>query len=327
MSRTFPAGRRTRRLVILVVALAGLAGLAATAALSHSTGRVAKPDTVIRKTKVQYLFSQDAKGGTFKPVPGHAGSYVLSLTGVNPAALYFSDRPNRIVGAVSVGRMLKGLFHKKGAPAPNAAVSTVTANGSTVLMGLELRKAKYDWKKHTLVYQARKLSQGKTQDRVKGRTDTVLPATLGHTSLFVDTFYNDCDVNLSNWGDHDIPVMSQTLNNSDDSWDPAPTASTTPADQGTMSYGSESGFARGCSNTVVFGDSQGTVTISVSDPYSGANSWSCVATGAYDCEGPINVGPYDTSILGGDSLSVNFVIDGLDVYGFTCTSGNNYPNC
>lgn len=39
------------------------------------------------------------------------------------------------------------------------------------------------------------------------------------------------------------------------------------------------------------------------------------------------MGPYDTSTLDGDSLSVNYIIDGADLSGVTCTNGQNYPNC
>lgn len=298
MSNSAPVSRRSSarrgRFVTLVVAAAALAGLAAAGASSSSSatpGKKVAPGVAARKAPEQYLFSQDAKGGTFAPLAGQPGLYKLSLTGVSPAALYFSDRPVRVVGAVSIGKMLAGLFHKKGASPPNAAVNTLDAAGAQVLMGVELVSAAYDWKKKVLTYTVKKLKQGPLEDRVKGRTDTILPGKLGRTAVFIDTVYNDCDVNLSNWSDHDIPVMSQTLNNSHDSWDPAPTTSTTPADQGTMSYGSESGFARGCSNTVVFGDSQGTITIYVSDPYSGANSYSCTATGAYKLRGPGRHGP------------------------------------
>jgi hypothetical protein len=319
------------RVAALVSALAVLAGLAATSALSHSQ---IQPGP--HAGQPQYLFSHDAQGGTFTAVKGRPGHYVLSLKGVSPAALYFSDRPYRIVGAVSVGRMLKGLFHKPGESFPNAAVSTVDAKGGQVLMGLELHSAKYDWKKHTLVYTAQRLKQGLLEDRLKGRTDTVLPRVLGHTSLFIDTWINICQMQIVNLSGHSIPVTSTAQNpNGYDTWagGSAPTSATVSSVASPQIITDLSGFARGCAAQVVFGDATGTVTITLIDPYSGNNLYACTATGAYDCEGPVDLGTSSLnknfSQLDGDGLQTNYVIDGAgsNVPGIACSSGNSFPNC
>ena len=298
--------------------------LTGVAASSASSSPSAAPGAAAPKPPTQYLFSHDAQGGTFTPLAGRPGLYRLALTGVNPAALYFSNRPARVVGAVSVGTMLAGFFHKPGSAPPNAAVNTIDAAGEQVLMGVELVAAAYDWKK-TLTYTVKKLKQGSLEDRVKGRTDTTLPRTLGRTAVFIDVTYNNCDVSLANRSGHDLPVLSKTLNNSHDSWNPAPPTIGPMETSGLVAYGSVSGFARGCSNTVVFGDAQGTVTVSVSDPYHDGNSYSCTATGAYTCQGPFNLGD-DVSILNGDHILVRYAISGENFPYATCTNARPYPS-
>jgi hypothetical protein len=294
--------------------LAGAASavaIAASAAIGWAAGNSDAPSARAASTRSaahkhsagrppQYLFAHDAQRGTFHPVAGRPGLYELALSGVRPSALYYSDRPNRIVGAVSVGKMLEGLFHKPGESPPNAAINALDSDAQQVLMGAELVSESYDAAKHTLVYTLRRLHQGAVQDRIKGLTDQVLPEHLGRTSVFIDTYWNACQAQVANGTAKTWTLQSATLNNSNDMWGTTKdfqgnTQQTTydgniqadlgaPADipaandegNGSITYEDTSGFARGCADTVVWKANDGTLlTISMSDPYSGANAYSC----------------------------------------------------
>jgi hypothetical protein len=239
-----------------------------------------------------YLFAQDAASGRFTLTDRRRGIYRLALAGVRPSALYYSDRPLRIVGAVSVSRMLDGLFKKPGAAHPNAAVNAIDEKGAQALMGVELLSESYNSKKGALVYSVRALRQGAAQDRRRGLTDRVLPSRLGRTSLFIDSIYNQCEAGIENDTPSTWQVLTATANNPYDSWGadsgfnyPVTVPPGTTVAPGSASYGDIAGFARGCSNTVVWQAADGTIlTIYLADPYSGANTYTCtVSNPLYTC--------------------------------------------
>src|SRR4051812_34020847 len=103
-----------------VLALASIVGVSALAiqGLARAETSPNRAMHVGSGSHSQYLFAQDAASGSFKMTDRKRGIYRLALAGVRPSALYYSDRPGRIVGAVSVGRMLQGLFKKPGSPHP-----------------------------------------------------------------------------------------------------------------------------------------------------------------------------------------------------------------
>ena len=74
-----------------------------------------------------------------------------------------------------------------------------------------------------------------------------------------------------------------------------------------LEWGSESGFDRGCSNSATFVlGSYGSVTISVADPWSGSNSYSCTWTGVPGIR-CLRLAPgYGNPVWGGDSLSAQY---------------------
>ena len=293
---------------LAALALAGIASAAAPAPASSSR-HPTKPPT--------YLYAHDSAAGTFTAVKGSAGTFRLALSGVQRTALYFSDRPQRVVGAEPLGRMLAGFFAKPGVVHPNAAVSALDpATGQTVLMGVELLRSAYDWKRRTLVYTVKRLQEGARPARLSGRTDVLLPARLGKTSVFIDDYgHNSCQVTLND-ASHDWTLISSTLNNSNDTWgitnswdEQAPgSPSSWGTSEGTTSitYGSISGFDRGCGNTAMFLDKAAGVvlTVTASDPYSGSNSYSCTFTDPrFSCGDAYGV-------LGGDQLYAQWTIQG-----------------
>ena len=117
--------------------------------------------------KVQMLFVQSAKGASLD-----GGK--LTLNGVSPTTVYFSDRPNRIAGHVATPEMIplwgegKNSFTKD---PPNATLSVFAKDGTVANVVVELKNPKLTGDQ--LVYDV-KVLQGK------------LPAAGEAASLFID---------------------------------------------------------------------------------------------------------------------------------------------
>jgi hypothetical protein len=117
--------------------------------------------------KVQMLFVQSAKSASF-------ADGKLTLEGVSPTTVFFSDRPSRIAGHLATEEMIplwgegKDSFTKD---PPNATLSAFTPDGQVTNVVVELRKPALAGDK--LTYDARVL-QGKPPAKVDG------------ASLFID---------------------------------------------------------------------------------------------------------------------------------------------
>ena len=138
----------------------------------------------------EFLFVQTAEAGSWQPTPGKEGVYTLTLTGAAAQTVYFSDRPDRIVGAVPMQQFLDGLGFTPDNP-PNAAVVTGTGDDEDVLV-IELRNPAYEAEADTLTYEAVVL-EGYAEEGLafvaERQEDGELPDTFGTTSLFID----DCN--------------------------------------------------------------------------------------------------------------------------------------
>jgi hypothetical protein len=322
--------RRTVLISLLAVALAGGAfvvgllvsdggGSPAAAAPQGGTATARATRPTARPPRA-LLFAHDADAGSLVRAAEGEGLYDLKLTGVHPSALYFADRPARIVGATPLARMLSGFFGKpeKG-DLPNAAINTVDpTSGKQMVMGAELLSAQYSAKAGTLTYRIRALPQGPADAREHGRTDVVLPATLGQTSLFIDDSYRSCAALVSNETMETATYSSQSLYTHDD-WTTAPSNARVGNDSVNaagvvfpstyLEWGSESGFDRGCWNNATFAfASYGSFTIAVADPWSGSNSASCTFKGVPGVECLRQAAPYGNPVWGGDQLSAQFSV-------------------
>jgi hypothetical protein len=120
-----------------------------------------------KNKKVPMLFVQTAKGATL--VDGK-----LTLKGVSPMTVYFSDRPTRVAGHVATSEMIplwsegKDSFLKD---PPNATLSTFTADGKVGNVVVELKNPGLNGDQMT--YDVRVL-QGKLPDNAEA------------ASLFID---------------------------------------------------------------------------------------------------------------------------------------------
>src|SRR5262245_37648687 len=107
------------------------AGAASIAAAGIASAEVAAQDATPvdplaqDSSKPAFLFVQLADAGTWIPKPDEEGVYLLTLAGVGEQTLFFTDRPDRIVGTISTDQFLDALGFTPLNP-PNAAVVVQT---------------------------------------------------------------------------------------------------------------------------------------------------------------------------------------------------------
>lgn len=146
------------RLLLLVFAalVVSTLALSGTAALAEE-----------KKGDAEYLFVQNASSGSFD-------GKVLTLEGVG-STLFFTDRPNRIVGHVDTARLIKEVSTGPGSfkeSPPNATISILDEKGVTNAV-VVLLEPKFDG--HTIAYPVKVL-------------DGKIPASFKTASLFIDAF-------------------------------------------------------------------------------------------------------------------------------------------
>ncbi len=135
---------------------------------------------------VRYMFVQTAQSGTFTKVEGKTDLYVLTLYGVSPQTIAFSDRPERIVGQVPMEAFLKGLGFSPKNP-PNAAIEVLDAKEEEDLIVVELFDPKYDPEKHTLTYKFKILETPHHSYAIfNQRADKKLPEKFDAVTLYID---------------------------------------------------------------------------------------------------------------------------------------------
>ena len=144
--------------------------------------------------ETEFLFVQPFESGTWTPKDGEDGMYTLTLSGADANTVYFSDRPERIVGLAPNQQFLDGLGFPPDNP-PNAAVVAARGNGSGVdgsdheVLVIELYNPVYDPGTGTLAYEARVLADYGEQGlaHLAGQQqDYEFGETFEEGSLFID---------------------------------------------------------------------------------------------------------------------------------------------
>jgi hypothetical protein len=205
---TFFAARRLSRRQALVQGSAGLAaGTLAATGLRAAAGVGAAQDATpaARAGKGEhdpaFLFVQSFQSGTIAPKEGADETYTLTLDQGLGQTVYFSDRPERIVGTNPTATFLERFPFGADNP-PNAAPVLEAGPDETDVVVLELTSPAYDDATHTATYAAKVLAEyeqrGVTfQEAPKGAGE--VPAQFGAAALFID----DCP---------DWPMNCYTLN-------------------------------------------------------------------------------------------------------------------
>lgn len=157
------ADRRLSRREALVKGGVGLAAAgAATAGLSTlgnstATAQDATPEAATDPDKTMFLFLQSFESANIVPKEGVADTYTLTLEHGLGQTVFFSDRPERIVGAAPTPQFLDGLGFYDDNP-PNAAL-LVSGGGHTDIIVLELFSPQYESVSHTATYDVKLLQR------------------------------------------------------------------------------------------------------------------------------------------------------------------------
>lgn len=140
-----------------------------------------------------FLFVQLADSGTWAPKADEDGVYLLTLSGTGEQTLYFSDRPDRIVGTLPTDEFLNALGFTPVEP-PNAAVVVTTPDGTRDVLVVELFNPVYtrtfgEDGEEFLTYEAIVLNsyigEG-LEEWVPQADDDQLPSEFTNVSLFID---------------------------------------------------------------------------------------------------------------------------------------------
>ena len=135
------------------------------------------------------LFAVDAGAGTFTPRPGETKVFELTLTGVAPRTVWFTNRPARQADSVPTADALTMIGFGPEDPPPNAVVDVKDADSANDAIAVKLEDPAYDAVSSTLTLTATALDKPRGKSRVAGfgpRLDTKIPSSFGEASLFID---------------------------------------------------------------------------------------------------------------------------------------------
>jgi hypothetical protein len=190
IAKRFAARRLSRRQALRQGGTGLTAGALAAAGLGRpAAAQDATPPAAAAGDKVSYLFLQAFRAGSIVPKAGAAGTFTLTLEQGLGQTVYFSDRPERLVGAAPTPRFLDGLGFTPANP-PNAALVVEATPGETAIAVVELFNPAYDAATHTATYDAKVLADYEATLEVgftEAPTDlAALAPRFGAAHLFID---------------------------------------------------------------------------------------------------------------------------------------------
>ena len=151
ITKLFASRRLSRRRVVAEAATGLAAGTATVAGLHMTTAAQEATPLPHADHGPAMLFVQSFESGSIVPKAGEAGRYTMTLDRGLGETIYFSDRPDRIVGSTSTAAFLNGLGFLDDNP-PNAAILTHNPDGASTLAVVELFNPIYDEETATLAY-------------------------------------------------------------------------------------------------------------------------------------------------------------------------------
>jgi hypothetical protein len=134
---------------------------------------------------ISFLFVQEGKTGSL--VKGANGTMTLTLSGVRPDTVYFSDRPARVSGGIATG-VFTGSSLWNTTSAPNAALMLANAPTANDTVILSLSDPVYDPVQATIRYTAVPVPNYKGEGLKVYETfaDPSVPEQFGQAMLFID---------------------------------------------------------------------------------------------------------------------------------------------
>ena len=145
-----------------------------------------------------YIFIQEGTGGSF--VEDESGNYTLTINGVLPFTVYFSDRPARDAGMVEMEQYIEGFNWDPNNP-PNALLMFREAEEESDMIVVELTEPQYDETTETLTYKAKLIADYEFESEwpkdLLPRADDKIPEEFGEVVIVIDDcpclIYGSCD--------------------------------------------------------------------------------------------------------------------------------------
>jgi len=158
---------------------------------------------------ISFLFVQEGSAGSL--VKGANGTMTLTLTGVRPDTVYFSDRPARVSGGIATGIFTNSSLWNT-TSLPNAALMLANAPPENDTVILTLSDPVYDPVQATLRYTAVQVPnyRGEGLKVYETFADPGVPEQFGQAMLFIDNADIPVTViNTTSDRDHpDIMILS-----------------------------------------------------------------------------------------------------------------------
>jgi len=185
IAKSLAAHRLTRRSIGR-----GFVGVASALAITGMTNETSAQDATPTGEDDGFilLFLQAFRSGSVTARDGADNRYILTLEQGLGHTVYFSDRPDRIVGAMPTPEFLATLGFPDDNP-PNAALVVETGDGHTELAVIELFDPVYDEATHTATYDVAVLAEFERSNGF-AETDADLAELLpqfGAAHLFIDS--------------------------------------------------------------------------------------------------------------------------------------------
>jgi hypothetical protein len=198
---TLFAERRLNRRRAVQHGAAGLTAVGLTATILKSAAAQdatpvtdASPAASGEADRTELLFVQSFESGAIAPKDGADGTYTLTVQHGLGETLYFSDRPERIVGTTPTQQFLDVLGFTPENP-PNAALVIGSEDGGTDIAVVELMNPTYDKASSTATYDISVLENYEREvDMQLEEAPSDLAAvasSFGTAHLFIDDCPND----------------------------------------------------------------------------------------------------------------------------------------
>ncbi|MGE3920714.1 MAG: hypothetical protein AB7F64_07225 [Gammaproteobacteria bacterium] len=139
------------------------------------------------KHHIRLMFVQTAGKVSIQPLAGHKNTYTITLRQMNPYVTYFSNRPYRVAGMLTVQNFINRWNQGKG-PAnfnqnpPNASLvalkSKFLEKSQSINFALEVSHPQYNRAQQSLTYTIHALKGGKQ----------IPVGNFNHVGLFIDAF-------------------------------------------------------------------------------------------------------------------------------------------
>lgn len=140
----------------------------------------------------KFLFVIFAKHSTIKPIPGKPKTYLLTLNQVNPSVIYFTARPMRYTGHLSLTKLVNDWYNNSFSNnPPNGVIASVHLNedkniwkGHSTSYGVELTRPVYTANKDKVTFVIIGLSGNQGKIPALSNPD--------YSALFIDGLYGAC---------------------------------------------------------------------------------------------------------------------------------------